>query len=76
MNLLENEMARLRTELETSDENRKQSMQSHAVSLDNMVEEMLAEAKRLEIRVESLRKGYEDENEKVKRQINNQKMTI
>lgn len=69
-------MARLRTELETSDENRKQSMQSHAVSLDNMVEEMLAEAKRLEIRVESLRKGYEDENEKVKRQINNQKMTI
>jgi len=33
-------------------------MQSHALSLDNMVEEMLSEAKKLEIRVESLRKGY------------------
>jgi hypothetical protein len=37
-------------------------MQSHALTLDNMVEEMLSEAKKLEIRVESLRKGYEDEN--------------
>ncbi len=76
MNMLENEMARLRTELETSDDKRKQAMQSHALSLDNMVEEMLGEAKRLEVRVEILRKGYEDENDKVKRQINNQKMTI
>ena len=35
-------------------------MQSHALTLDNMVEEMLLEAKKLEVRVENLRKGYED----------------
>lgn len=47
MNSLENEMAKLRTDLESSDEKRKQTMQSHAHTLDNMVEEMLAEAKKL-----------------------------
>lgn len=42
MNVLESEMGRLRGELEGADERRKQDMQSHALSLDNMVEEMLA----------------------------------
>jgi len=35
-------MARLRSDLEMSDEKRKQNMQSHALTLDNMVEEMLS----------------------------------
>jgi hypothetical protein len=47
MNNLENEMGKLRVELEGTDEKRRQNMQSHAVSLDNMVEEMLSEAKKL-----------------------------
>ena len=38
MNLLENQMARLRGELQMSDQKRKQNMQSHALTLDNMVE--------------------------------------
>ena len=37
-------------------------MQSSAATLDNLVEQMLVEAKKLEVRVDSLRKGYEDEN--------------
>ncbi len=33
-------------------------MQSSAATLDNLVEQMLVEAKKLEVRVDSLRKGY------------------
>lgn len=42
-------------------------MQSSAVTLDNLVEQMLTEAKKLEVRVDSLRKGYEEENDKIKK---------
>mgnify|MGYP000855320779 CR=1 FL=1 len=44
-------------------------MQGSAVSLDALVEQMLSEAKKLEVRVEGLRKGYEDESERVKKEI-------
>lgn len=59
MNLMEGEMMRLRSELEDCDVKRKQSMQSSAATLDNLVEQMLSEAKKLEVRVDTLRKGYE-----------------
>lgn len=55
-------MGKLRNELEDCDIKRKQAMQSSAATLDNLVEQMLVEAKKLEVRVDSLRKGYEDEN--------------
>lgn len=53
-------MMRLRSELEDCDVKRKQAMQSSAATLDNLVEQMLAEARKLEVRVDTLRKGYED----------------
>ncbi len=51
MNVIEGEMHSLRSELEETDQKRKQSMQSSAASLDNLVEQMLYEAKKLEVRV-------------------------
>jgi hypothetical protein len=67
MNIMETEMMRLRAELEDCDSKRKQTMQSSAATLDNLVEQMLTEAKKLEVRVDSLRKGYEEENDKIKK---------
>jgi hypothetical protein len=67
MNLMEGEMMRLRSELEDCDVKRKQTMQSSAATLDNLVEQMLSEAKKLEVRVDTLRKGYEEENDKIKK---------
>jgi hypothetical protein len=43
-------------------------MQSSAATLDNLVEQMLTEAKKLEVRVEGLRKGYEEENSRARKE--------
>ena len=51
MNIMEGDMGKLRTELEDCDQRRRQNMQSSAATLDNLVEQMLAEAKKLEVRV-------------------------
>ncbi len=61
-------MGKLRNQLEDCDIKRKQAMQSSAATLDNLVEQMLVEAKKLEVRVDSLRKGYQEENERLKKQ--------
>ena len=66
MNLIEGQMGQLRGELEECDQKRKNAMQTSAATLDNLVEQMLYEAKKLEVRVEGLRKGYEEETEKVR----------
>lgn len=67
MGNVEKQMFKLRSELESADQKRKQDIQSNAATLDNMVEEMLAETKKLELRVDNLRKGFEQETEKQKR---------
>jgi uncharacterized protein YukE len=64
MEAMEGEALRLRAELEGCEERRRQTMQSRAVTLDNLVEQMLSEAKKLELRVEGLRRGYQLENDK------------
>ena len=59
-------MGQLRGELEECEGKRKQAMQRSAGALDNLVEQMLYEAKKLEVRVEGLRKDYEGEQGKGK----------
>lgn len=61
MNLMESEMGGLRVELEGCEGKRKVAMQKSAATLDGLVEQMLYEAKKLEMRVEGLRKDYEGE---------------
>lgn len=65
MNLIEGEMSGLRGELEGCEQKRKVAMQGSAETLDGLVEQMLSEAKKLEVRVEGLRKGYEEEHGRV-----------
>ncbi len=52
-------MTKIRQELENADQRRKQQIQCSAATLDNMVEQMLVETKKLEMRVDNLKKGYE-----------------
>jgi hypothetical protein len=73
MNLIEGEMGTIRGELEGCEKRRQESMQSSAANLDGLVEQMLYEAKRLEVRVEGLRKGYEEEHERVRRESSSRK---
>jgi hypothetical protein len=63
---VEKEMEKIRGELEQADQKRRQEIQSSAATLDNMVEEMLAETKKLELRVDTLKRGYEEEMIKMK----------
>ena len=51
MNMIEGEMGVLRSELEQCEGKRKVAMQSSAANLDGLVEQMLYEAKKLEVRV-------------------------
>ena len=66
MEAMESEAVRLRGELEGCEEKRRETMQNRAASLDQLVEQMLTEAKKLEVRVEGLRRGYEVETDKVR----------
>ena len=63
MKKTEDEMTQLRQQLQHTDQRRKQEIQSSATSLDNLVEEMLVETKKLEMRVENLRRGYDRNTE-------------
>ncbi len=66
---MEGDMVKLRSELQNCEMRRQKSMQTSANNLDNLVEQMLSEAKKLQVRVDSLRRGYEQENNRVKRDV-------
>ena len=68
MSLMEKQMISIRGNLQVADRQRKVSIQNNAASIDAMIEEMLLEAKRLEMRVDTLRKGYAEEAEKIRRE--------